>query len=391
MVVLKYMEQQHHSHHSTVDKQPSLLETVDTELADLHADVTPLFTVRHQLFDLPNSQVAAENHALASDGLYDEPSYNDTFIRQDMSLRGGGVLEFHNESENYNPNPADTPEFAATKHGYRRAILAVAQEHGFVAKAPGEASSPIDRELGILDSELEPIPQPVDVIVAGAAGKSNIWRLRDTIRNIESGAVTTDHIILTGCERPVSDAERNGLSAIGFRGGQTEFESLAFAAEDLLGITLGDAEQTVDAPYGTDLKVTTRNGVAMIGDQEVQVTVLSAPFDPERLVNGNPANRANTEETFLAAAPLLKEGQDVLIESHDTWVPYQKTIGQLTLGAQFEKTIHATCPFKADRVFYDENGEMDLRDAQGVVDEITKVYHDLVRTRVAIENQSHDA
>ena len=46
------------------------------------------------------------------------------------------------------------------------------------------------------------------VIVAGAAGRANVIRIRDTYRNIESGAVSVNKIILTGCDRPVGDAER---------------------------------------------------------------------------------------------------------------------------------------------------------------------------------------
>ena len=85
--------------------------------------------------------------------------------------------------------------------------MQAAQKHGFITPSPEEASNPIDRELGIKDSALESIPEKVDIIVAGAAGRANVIRIRDTYRNIESGAVSVNKIILTGCDRPVGSGE----------------------------------------------------------------------------------------------------------------------------------------------------------------------------------------
>lgn len=360
------------------------LDHIDNELQHVNQVLAQLLDTRHQLFHLPHSQIDSREKD-ASESLYDEPSYNNSFFREDMSLRNGGIVEFHNENENYNPSDDDMPDVAEKKRVYRLAIMRAAQELGFIARHPGEASSDIDKHLGMLNSELSPIDVKVDVIVAGAAGKANLMRMRDTVRNIESGAVNTGHIILTGCDRPVGNAERANVEKLGYAGGANEYESLVCAAEGLTGVTFGD-EVKYDAPYGENLEVTYRQGVALIGDKEVTVSVILAPFDPTRLVNGQPANRANTDETFLAAMPLLKQ-KDVLIESHDTWVPYQKTIAELTIGVESGKTIHATGPFKDDRLYYAEDGSVDIRDAQGVIDEITKVHNDLVRLRVAASNK----
>ena len=371
-----------------------LLDQTDARLLAFHQDMAELFDVRHALFHLPDSLMRTnkpESEQPASAGLYDEPSYNGAFIRDDLGLRGGGSLEFHQETESYNPKPSDSPELAEKKRIYRRKILEVAQKHGFVAQEPGEATSDIDRELGILDSTLEQIQEPVDVIIAGAAGLANIVRTRDVLRTIESGAVTTNHIILTGCERPVGDGERANLERKGFSGGATEYESLLRAAEQVLGAKFGKNERAIPAPYGDSLQTHLSEGMAIINNKEVSVTVLSAPFDPKRMVGDKPAARANTEETFLAALPLLEDGHDVLIVSHDTWVPYQQGIGELTLGTQTNKAIHCTGPLTADRVYRTEDGEMDIKDAQGVVDEMAKVYQELARNRVAIVNTSEGA
>lgn len=371
-----------------------LLDQTDTRLLAFHQDMAELFDVRHALFHLPDSLMrtnAPESEQPASAGLYDEPSYNGAFLQADLGLRGGGSLEFHQETESYNPNPSDSPELAEKKRMYRRKILEVAQKHGFVAQEPGEATSDIDRELGILDSTLKPIEGPVDIIVAGAAGLANIMRTRDALRNIESGTVTTNHIILTGCERPISERERANLEQKGFSGGATEYESLLRAAEQVLGAEFGKNERAIAVPYGDSLQTRLNEGTAIINDQKVRITVLSAPFDPKRMVGDKPAARANTEETFLAAMPLLEDGHDVLIVSHDTWVPYQQGIGELTLGTQTNKAIHCTGPLKADRVYWADDGEMDIKDAQGVVDEMVKVYQELARNRVAIVNASEGA
>jgi hypothetical protein len=371
-----------------------LLDQTDTRLLAFHQDMAELFDVRHALFHLPDSLMrtnAPESEQPASASLYDEPSYNGAFLQADLGLRGGGSLEFHQETESYNPNPSDSPELAEKKRMYRRKILEVAQKHGFVAQEPGEATSDIDRELGILDSTLKPIEGPVDIIVAGAAGLANIVRTRDALRNIESGTVTTNHIILTGCERPISERERANLEQKGFSGGATEYESLLRAAEQVLGAEFGKNERAIAVPYGDSLQTRLSEGTAVINGQNVRITVLSAPFDPKRMVGDKPAARANTEETFLAAMPLLEDGHDVLIVSHDTWVPYQQGIGELTLGTQTNKVIHCTGPLKADRVYWADDGEMDIKDAQGVVDEMAKVYRELMRNRVAIVNASEGA
>ena len=60
----------------------SLLTVVDKELAYLHEDIAILLNIRHQLFDLPHSQITAENLDVASSGLYDEPTYNNFFIQE---------------------------------------------------------------------------------------------------------------------------------------------------------------------------------------------------------------------------------------------------------------------------------------------------------------------
>ena len=43
--------------------------------------------------------------------------------------------------------------------------------------------------------------------------------------------------------------------------------------------------------------------------------------------DGSKPCRANTQEAFRAAFPLLDEDGKVAIVSHDTWIPYQELAG----------------------------------------------------------------
>ncbi len=357
----------------------------DKALLDLHKDMTSLMGLRHSLFNLESSQIKD----LVTDSLYADPSYNDTFILNDMGLRGGGVKEFHNEAETYAYDESDSAYTATIKRLYRFYIMQAAQKHGFITPSPEEASNPIDRELGIKDSTLESIPEKVDIIVAGAAGRANVIRIRDTYRNIESGAVSVNKIILTGCDRPVGDAERQRVEFAGFRAGGTEFESLILAAADVMGAEFEGATEEYDVDYGSNLKATSLSGGVVINGRSIPVIAVSAPFDPERQVGGRAASRANTEETFRAASPLL-EVDAVLVESHDTWVPYQKLVAQQVFSVNDGKRVYATGPFNQDRVFINQCGGVDIKGAEAVVDEMAKVYGMYTKTRIMIQNKLNE-
>ena len=361
-----------------------VLSYADSRLEQIAPSVYSLLEVRHAVFHPEKSQLS--DAIPVSDQLYDQPGYNDDVIFNALNLRNNGVAEFHNETEKYAPQPDDTEQLRTAKQLYRQSILTTAQDLGFVTRHDADPTEVIDTRLNIQDSELEPIDGNVEaIVVAGAAGLSNLLRVRDAIRNIESGAIDTYRIILASCDRPLSDVEKKKLIDNGFTARETEVEAMQQAFTDLIGASFTDTPHTVEVPYGTDLHATINSTQALIGNRVVIIKSVSAPFDSNRTVNGRPATRTNTAETFIAAGELLsKDDGKVVIESHDTWIPYQEIIGQQTFGLRFGKEVVATGPFKADRVM---NG--DLMQAEGVVDEISKVYKGLVELRVSAENQLH--
>lgn len=391
----------------------------DAELDKTLQSYSKLLTLRHDLFQMPNSELS--NDQPVEEQLYKESSYNDPLINDNLRLRAVGA-EFHQESlvlnELAETDPGygnKTTDLKQRKHTYRQAILAVAQDFGYVTKKPGVSENPFEKRLGIQASALEPIEKPVDaVIIPAAAGVSNYIRVYDALRNIASGAIKTNQIIITTGERPVSDKERDGLLSKGFRAGKNEFESTQYAFEDVAGMRFPDEIEEIPATYGINVpKTKLKHGVITINDSLIDVTVLEAAFDRERRFdNGTPNDnvttkedgteefqetkkgsvdsRANTDETFYAALPLInKEPGTLVVVSHDTWTPYQGVIANMVFGIYAQKNIIATGAFKDNRVIQKEDGSVDIQDAQAVVDEIAKVHHDLVRLRVKAENSQN--
>jgi D-alanyl-D-alanine dipeptidase len=392
------MNNAHHSLELTPKQETEnaarVLHYVDQKLATMELVMVPLLQTRHNLFELQKKTNDTPGTELdrsrpIADQLYPEPTYNEPFLYPDLGLRKGGSAEFHNEVEKYDTLDTDDQDLASKKSAYRSAILHAARELGFVSKHPGESSNPIDKKLGIQDSELEPIPGKVEaVVIAAAAGLSNPMRVRDAVRNIESGAIDTDTIIVATCDRPVSEDEKSRVTAKGFHSGDTEFEAIKQSLKDILGVEFSGDPTLQPVPYGdSDLRAKIVTTQATIGDRLINISVVSAPFDPSRIVNDRPANRANTEETFLAIEPLLSDKPGKLvIESHDAWAPYQEVIGEMTFALELGKEIVATGPFKADRLVQTDD-TLDLAQAEGVIDEMAKVYHDLMRLRVAAANK----
>ena len=365
----------------------ALLDFTEQELQRMHTAIVPLLELRHGLFDVKGTDYV-EDLAIA-DQLYDHPSNNVDFIAHDMGLRNGNSLDYHQTTEKYDKGFSE--ENAERDREYRRAILSVAQELGFIAKHPGQATHPIDQNIGILDSELIPIDEKVAAIVInGAAGMSNLKRVRDAARNIESGAINTHRMIITAGTRPVNDAEKSRVKPP-YRAGDTEFESMKLAAEDLLGITFDDEPTVVSVGYGEELTAKVLKAIANIGGRLVTVEVVEAPFDSSRIMSdGSNAKRINTEEAFLATLPLLEnEAGAVVMESHDTWTPWQNLIGHQVFGLEQGRNVYPAGPFNAERVYWsEENGQsaMDIVAPQDVVDEIVKTYKQLVQLQVSLKS-----
>lgn len=394
-----------------LDREPSLrtieaardaLDFADHELALVTPSLHSLTALRQRLFKVESPQIErvpreriSSTYKRVKANLSEDPTENSLVIKGVLGLRKNGTLEFHNETERYNDSPEDSKSLARNKFSYRQEILYVGQELGFVAQAPGKATDPRDRELGILDSTSEKVTGEVEaIVIASARGKTPRKRLRDGIRDIELGKVQTSKIIFTTGERPVDEAEKRAAELGGYTVGDTEYESAILAAQDLLGIEFTDDEQTFTVPYGDNLQARYRSAQAVINGQLVDVQVVDSPLDPTRkMADGSPAKRGSTIETFLALGPLLSDGPGrIVVKSHDAWIPTQRSKAIETFGLEFGKKVVVNGPFNEERVYWrdllnETTGKhetvMDIDAAEGVVDEIAKYQDDLVELRRA--------
>ena len=369
-----------------------VIHYVDAELARIKPIYDSLLQARHDLYDMGDSSL--DSATPLDEQLYPENSYNAQWTKPDLRLRKGGV-EFHNETEKLDPDVKDSEEFARRKKAYRQHIIEAARSLGgyLFPGEPGKSPDELDRHLGMRESTLS-VERPIiaeAAIIPAAAALSNHMRIQDTIRNIESGALKTDRIIITTGERTVPPAERAKVEAKGYRGGDTEFEAVLHAFEDLTGHLIEDQPtQTLPATYGISTPDTKyKSTTLMIADKPVEVVILEAGYDRERRHDetGRSVGRASTDETFYAALPFLQKDSGLIaIESHDAWIPYQEVIGNQAFGLYANKDVIAIGPYKDDRIIVDENGELDIQLAQGVIDEIGKRHDDLVKLRIQAEN-----
>jgi hypothetical protein len=369
----------------TPERKAKLLEFVEEELQRMSGVVLPLLKLRHDLFEVNQTEYSKD--LSIEDQLYEHPSNNIDFINHDMGLRRGNALGYHQTTERYDRGISE--EHAERDFTYRQAILKAAQELGFISKHPGIAADPTSRELGILDSELEPIPEKVAAVVMDpGAGKTGVKRLWDTKLNIESGVINTDRIIVSSSARVIDDAEKGRTKP--YEAGNTEFETAKLTIEKLFGATFEDDESEIPMAFGEDLKAKVIKTVAQIGDHLVTIELMETPFDPEReMTDGTKAKRTNTTEVYLGTLPLL-EGTNgpVVVVSHDTWKPWQNVIGHGIFGLTQGRDVYIAGPFNSDRLYLvEENGKetLDINAPQDVIDEIVKTYEQLVRLQLALQ------
>lgn len=317
-----------------------------------------------------------------ADGLYyGHPSYNGEFLRHLLRLRSGD--SYRETSESYSPDKNDPPEAAEVKRVFRRAILQAALDLGFLHKELGPPLEINGTALGAaLPEDIRPIGEVDALIIPGGAGATNGIRLCAALEALRRGIVTTDHLIMTACDRLVGDAEKQRAAAAGLPAGDTEFESCLKAAETACrDITWEKGEIAAPYPSGHPTKahqawirLMTPEGMKII-----TLSVISAPVDLRRtMADGSRPTRANTQETFRAAYPLLGEGGTIAICSHDTWVPYQEIAGLDTFGLEIGRPVVAFGPQRTNRLAPDG----DLTDAEQVVDEIAKVYSYIERLNI---------
>ena len=370
----------------TAEKKAKLLEFTEQELQKMDSVVLPLLELRHKLFDVNQTEYSKD--LPIKDQLYDHPSNNIDFINHDMGLRRGNALKYHQTTEKYDRGLSE--EHAERDFIYRQAILKAAQELGFITNHPGVAKDPTSRELGILDSELEPIPEKVAAVVMDpGAGKTGVKRLWETKLNIESGAINTDRIIVSSSARVLDDGEKGRTKP--YDAGDTEFETAKLTVEKLFGATFDDEESEIPMEFGENLTAKVVKTTAMIGDRLVTIEIIETPFDPDRqMSDGSKAKRTNTTEAYLGMLPLL-EGTDgpLVVVSHDTWKPWQNLIGHGIFTLTQGRDVYTAGPFNSDRLYVaEENGEkvLDINAPQDVVDEIIKTYDQLVRLQLSLQS-----
>lgn len=421
------------SKETLIETRPDSLEPIGLERVEDYARteisrIQPLYVraieARHALFNLTKSALSHDTLDKSDptyrgrsieELLYEDPTYNTELIKAELRTRTPGS-KFHDEFVKFDDTLKESDESLATKRAWRTELIKIGQEFGGYGMdlLPGKSMDPLERLLGMRESQLSS-EHPVDaqtVIVPGAAGISNYLRIQDTIRNIRSGAVVTEKIIITAGERTidVNAAERKTLNAKNLPTGDTEYEALQNALEYLTGASIVDSEEkTIPAPYGSNTPpVRYKECTINLDGKIVAVTILEAAYDRDRrFENGTTPDRANTDETFLAAIPLLDKGDGtLLVESHDVWIPYQEVIAQKTLGLFTNKSIIATGPFKDDRLKLKEkhhwavdsegqtNKEVvgfeddpDIMAAQAMLDEIAKKQGDLTKLIVQIEDE----
>lgn len=309
-------------------------------------------------------------------GLYDMPSYDAPFVRNMLGLRGGGVKDFS--------------DIAKTSANHE-AICNAAIQLGFLHEELDNKLEYSGRQLDVaLPRDMQPIGDVSAIIVPGGAGATNGIRLLGALTAIQEGKINTSEIILTTCDRPTTEAERKRAEAQGFKSDTTEFELCLGAAASLLG-DISWEESTLPTPYESNDLTKVHQGWAKIstphGTQIISLSVLSAPIDSNRTMpDGSKPRRANTQETFRAAFPLLDEGSKVAIVSHDTWIPYQELAGLDTFLLEHNTDVIAFGPQKTDRL---AGGA--IQQPEQVIDEIVKVYdyyvNLLVKAETCIQNQ----
>ena len=219
------------------DHLREMLDDVDAKLEKTSKYLLPLLEAIRE--STPISLEDGPSVSTAAETLYPEESYNAAFYRDALDLRKWGTVSYAQIVNSLDSTESDSPEETERKAAYRRLVLEGGQALGFIAHDAQEIHPGDDETLGIVDNELEPIEGDVDaIIIPGAAGLTNHKRLRDAIKNIESGKVKTDHIVMTACERPVTSKEKETLARAGFAIGSderdiTEYELCKAAIGDL--------------------------------------------------------------------------------------------------------------------------------------------------------------
>ena len=264
------------------------------------------------------------------------------------------------------------------------------------------------------------------VVVPGAAGISNLRRVAHAMKGIGSGKIVTDRLILVAGERPVGKTAEPGVMPeyekpleVGFRSGDSEYELMKLAVEDLL-------EEEVEGRGAIEWRTETKEvefggqkypfevleAEVEIDGKKIKTQIVNAPYDPQRVLPGGEgklATRSTTEETFQATLEVLGDfdpSKKLYLVSHDMWQIAQLEVAREIFGEKAGREVVGTGPAnyepeggrKYEEVGKNEAGETRLRlvgfdsgkTYSGVLADVTKYLDRMTRTEKRVEKRIGD-
>lgn len=326
-----------------------------------------------------------------SESELNQVEYGDDQIIDGLSTRRRGTLAYHQETVKYNNLPEDSEQILFAKKTYRAKLLEAGQSLGFL---DGKIKQPANQLEEVLDCSSEPLKIESEleaVVIPTAAGLSNTKRAYHVFKAIASGAITTDKIVFASCDRPTSEAERNGLTSKGFSSGETEYQLAVGTINDIFGGFVGEV-QPIQANVtfrdsDTEYPVGGITGQVDVNGKLITVKIVNSPFDETRLMaDGTLTKRANTEETYYSVAAVLdsESKKPVCITSHDVWQLHQLVVAERVFGVGSGRNVFGSSPNNCSRLKLDESGQVDINAAEALEDEMSKYLYELEKLERAV-------
>ena len=317
--------------------------------------------------------------------------YDDSQIIDGLSTRRRGTLAYHQEVVKYDDKEEDDEVTLLAKQTYRLKLLETGQKLGFLDEKIKQPTNSLEEILDC-SSEPEKITEELEaIVVPTAAGLSNIKRAYHVFKAIATGAIVTDKIVFASCDRPTSETEKKSLTARGFSSGETEYQLVIGAINDIFGGFVGETQPIQDSVVFRDSEtvypITGITGQVDINGRLVTVKVVDSPFDKSRVMaDGTLATRANTEETYYSVATVLDNSakKPVCITSHDIWQLHQLVVAERVFGVNLGRNVFSSAPNNCSRLYIDANGQTDIASAEALEDEMSKYLYELEKLERAV-------
>lgn len=364
--------------------EPKMLEALtdktDKVLGETYSKLTALSKFKDMLF--------------SPDGKYNEQRKSIHETVKAISTRHFGTVEYHKEIEKYDDSPDDTAETSLQKKAYRKAILVFAQKLGFLGDKPLLPTNDFETKMNLSSNPEKHDGEVEAIIIPGSAALSNYKRFYHASKAISTGAINTNKIVFAACGRKTTEGEKKTMRDAGYDEGETEFDLGLQAVRDIAGEFVHGPVESVRTVNlnGSEYPVRVLSGLVMIDDKVISIDIVNSPYDKTRRdEKGNLANRANTEETFFSVMTALDNHtpeKTVCIASHDVWKPCQHVAAEYIFSGYFGKNVISSGPDNCDRLRVNENGELDIRMAEAVVDEMSKYLDELEKLDVFLAEQN---